>query len=181
MGAQYWITPVPPFHIAGNSLNTFTTLADVFPLAAHGQFVIPANTLLLGSEVEIEAAGSISSTGTPTFTPGFYYGGVAGAALAAASAKTAASGAASHPWKMRYRGVVRAIGTSGSIVGSGELYWPTSLSAWTPSPIPEVAASRTVTIDTTTAKVITVGAACSASSASNIFAVDDISVKLVNA
>lgn len=180
MGDQFWVTPVPPFHNAGGSLASFTTLADVFPLASHGQLVIPANTFLIGSEIEIEAAGSISSTGTPTFTPGLYFGGVAGVALAAASAKTAASGAASHPWKMRYRGVVRALGTSGQIVGSGELYWPTSLSAWTGSPIPEVAASRTVTIDTTTAKAITVGAACSASSASNIFAVDDLSVKLIN-
>lgn len=180
MGDQFWVTPVAPFHVAGGSLATFTTLADVFPTATHGQLVIAANQLLLGSEIEIEAAGSISSTGTPTFTPGFYYGGVAGVAFCAAAAKTSPSGAASHPWKMRYRGVVRAIGSSGQIVGSGELWFPTGLAAWTCTPMPETAAARTVTIDTTTAKAITVGAACSASSASNIFAVDDISVKLVN-
>lgn len=180
MGSQYWLTPLPPFHNAGGSLASFTTLADVFPLATHGQLVIAANLLGIGTELELEAAGNISSTGTPTFTFGFYLGGVAGVALAASSAKTTASGAASHPWKMRYRGVVRAIGSSGQIVGSGELYFPSSLTAWTTSPIPEVAASRTVTIDTTTAKAVTVGSACSASSASNIFVVDDVSVKIIN-
>jgi hypothetical protein len=181
MGASYWVTPLPPFHTASGQLASFTTLADLFPTAAQGSIVIPAGQLIIGSEIEIEAAGNLSSTGTPTFTLGLYFGGVAGVALAASSAKTTASGAASHPWKMRYRGVVRAVGTSGSIVGAGELWFPTALAAWTCTPIPETAAARTVTIDTTTAKSITVGSACSASSASNIIVCDDLSVKLVNA
>lgn len=181
MGVQYWVSPLPPFHTSGGTLASFTTLADLFPTAAQGSIIIPAGQLGVGAEIEIEAAGSLSSTGTPTYTLGFYFGGVAGVALAASSAKTTASGAAAHPWKMRYRGVVRAVGSSaGQIVGSGELYFPTSLTAWTSSPIPEVAASRTVTIDTTSAKIITVGTACSANSASNTITCDDISVKLVN-
>jgi hypothetical protein len=55
----------------------------------------------------------------------------------------------------------------------------TSLTAVNVRPVPEVAASRTVTIDTTAAKAITFGSACGTSSASNIITCYDLSAKLV--
>lgn len=175
---QYWISPLPPFHNAdGAAYASSTTLTDVSPTPP---IVLPANLLEIGSELEIEAAGSFSNTGTPTLLLGFYYGGVAGAALAASSAVTTTTGAASWPWHLRYRGVVRSNGTSGSINGQGRLYLGTALTTFTTRAIPETLAARTVTIDTTAAKAITVGAQWGTSSASNTLTVNDISVKLVN-
>jgi hypothetical protein len=173
---QYWVAPLPPFHIADQSNASFTTLQDCSPLPA---ITLPANILELGSELDIQVMGNFSTTGTPTFTFGVYYGGVAGVALGATSAITTGSGAASWPWWLHYRGIVRAIGTSGSINGQGWLMMGTSLTAATFRPLAETLGARTVTIDTTAAKTITFGSACGTSSASNIMLVNDISVKLV--
>jgi hypothetical protein len=168
MSRQYWLAPIPPFHNAdGTALNTSVTLTDITPGTATTGVVIPSNTLEIGSEIQLHAYGFFSNTSTPTLLLGFYYGGVAGAALAATSAITTTTGASSWAWQLEYRGRVRAIGTSGSIVGQGELKIATSLTAWTTRPIPETSAGRTVTIDTTAAKVVTVGAQWGTSSASN--------------
>lgn len=175
---QYWVAPIPPLHTAdGTALASSTTLTDVSPTPA---ITLPANTLEPGSEIELEAMLTFSTTGTPTLLVGFYYGGVAGSALAATSAITTGSAAASWPIRMKYRGVVRSAGSSGSIYGQGEVYFGTSLTAFTVRPIPETAAARTVTIDTTTAKAITVGAQWGTSSASNTITCNDITVKLVS-
>lgn len=177
MSRQYWVAPIGPFHTAdGTAYASSTTLTDV---SATPNITLPGNLLELGSELELEAAGQFSTTGTPTLLLGFYFGGVAGAALAASTAITTGSAAAAWPWIMRYRGIVRAVGSSGSIVGQGWLKLGTSLTAFTVRPIPEVAASRTVTIDTTAAKAITVGAQWGTSSSSNTLTCNDISVKLV--
>lgn len=175
---QTWVSALPPFHVAdGTAYVSSTTLTDVSPAPP---IVIPANLLEFGSELEIEAFGSFSTTGTPTLLLGFYYGAVAGAALAASSAITTGSAAASWPFILRYRGRIRTVGTSGSIVGQGELLFGTSLTAFSVRPIPETLAARTVTIDTTAAKSITMGAQWGTSSASNTLTCNGITVKLVN-
>lgn len=175
---QYWVAPYGPFHIAdGAALASSVTLTDI---SATPHLVLPANQLELATEIELTAMGHFSNTGTPTLLLGFYYGAVAGVALAATSAITTTTGAASWPWQLRYRGIVRAVGTSGSIYGQGEIRLGTSLTAFTIRPIPETLAARTVTIDTTTAKSITVGAQWGTSSASNTVTCTDISVQVVN-
>lgn len=174
---QYWIAPIPPLHVAdGTALANSTTLTDVSPSPA---IVIPANTLEIGTEIELEAQLTFSNTGTPTLLVGFYYGAVAGSALAASSAVTTASGVTAVPVILRYRGVVRSVGSSGSIYGQGELLLGTALTAFSARPIPEVAASRTVTIDTTAAKSITVGAQWGTANASNTITCNDISLRIV--
>lgn len=174
---QYWSAPVPPFQVIDAQLASFTAAADV-PLLP--QVTLPANILEVGSTLRISAQGNWSSTGTPTFTWGIYYGGVAGTALAIGPAATTASGAATNPWNLEWWGRVRSVGTAGSIVGQGWQDNPTSLTAWSHIPIPLTTVLRTVAIDTTAAKTITVGAACSASSPSNIFVVNSILVELVS-
>jgi hypothetical protein len=177
---QYWVAPVGPFHTAdGTALATSTTLTDVSPTP---NITLPGNMLELGSELELWAAGEFSNAAatTPTLLLGFYFGGVAGVSLASSSAVATATGALTGiPWEIYYRGVVRAVGTSGSINGQGWLHLGTSLTAFSVRPIPETKAARTVTIDTTTSKAITVGAQWGTSSASNTLTVNDISVKLV--
>ena len=173
---QYWVAPVGPLNTADSSFSTFTTLQSVSQAPG---IILPANLLEVGSEVRIVAMGEFSTTGTPTLQLGLYYGTTA-TALAANAATTTGSGAASWPWRMEYDGVVRSVGTSGTINGQGVLFFGTSLTAWTVSPIPLTLAARTVTIDTTTAKEIQVGAAWGTSSASNIVKVNDLSVTLIS-
>jgi hypothetical protein len=176
--AQYWVQPLPPFHIAdAAAYNTSVTLTDVSPLPAKA---LPANFLVIGNEIELVAWGQFSTTGTPTLLLGFYYGGVAGVALGATAATTTGSGAAAWPWIMRYYGKVRAIGTSGQIVGQGVLELGTSLTAMSPVALPATAAARTATIDTTVLKTLTVGAQWNTSSASNTLTVNDFSVRIIN-
>lgn len=177
MSRQYWVAPIPPFHTAdGTALANSTTLTDI---SAAPNIVLPANLLEIGSEIEIRGMGQFSTTGTPTLLIGVYYGAVAGVALAATAATTTASGAAAFPWMFEYRGVIRANGSTGSINGQGRLYLGTSLTAFSVVVAPATAAARTVTIDTTTSKAITMGAQWSAASASNTITCNDISVKLV--
>lgn len=176
MARQYWVSQLGPLHSAdGTALNTSTTLTDISPAPP---IVLPANTLEVNSEIEIVAELTFSNTATPTLLVGLYYGGVAGAALAASSAVTTTTGAASWPIIMRYRGRVRAIGTAGSIYGQGEFLLGTALTAFSPRPIPETAAARTVAIDTTAAKTITVGAQWGTSSASNTITCNVLSFDL---
>jgi hypothetical protein len=177
MGRQYWTSPVPPFNTAdGTAVANSTTLTDA---SAAPQITLPAGQLEIGTEIEVEAFGTFSTTATPTLLLGFYYGGVAGVALAASAAITTGT-ATNWPVIMSYRGVVRAVGAAGSINGQGVLYLGTALNAFNVRPIPETFAARTVAIDTTAAKAITVGAQWGAASASNTFTLNDISVRLAN-
>lgn len=161
---QYWEASYPPFYVAaGTALASSTSLTDVNPVPNK---VIPANFLEIGSMLEMHAYGTFSNTGTPTLLLGFYYGAVAGTALAATSAITTTTGATNWQWVAHWEGEVRSVGATGTIIGHGYVDLATSLTATTHRPIPETALA-TVTIDTTTAKAITVGAQWGANSASN--------------
>ena len=148
---------------AGSAYASSVTLTDVSPLP---NTAIGANSLVPGSVIRLTAFGVLSTTGTPTILLGFYYGGVAGTALAATTAITTGSGVTNVPWRMEYQGIVRSVGASGTIMGAGEVHLGTSVSAWTSYPLPQTAMA-TVSIDTTTAKDVTVGAQWGTSSASN--------------
>jgi hypothetical protein len=123
-----------------------------------------------GSYVTLEAWGVASNTGTPTLKLGVYYGAAGAVDLALSTAKTTTTAMSNWEWHLWYTGRVTAVGTSGSIIGSG--YWnlPTSLTAWTAIRLPETAPAA-VTIDTTINKFIGVEAEWSASSASNTITV----------
>lgn len=176
MARQYWPTVLPPLHVTdGAAYNTSVTLTDV---SRAPQKQLPAYTLEEGTEIELKAWGQFSTTGTPTLLLGFYYGGVAGVALGTTGAVTTGSGAAAWPWILTYHGRVRATGTSGSIVGQGQLALGTSLTVLADQALPVTAAARTVTIDTTIVKTITVGAQWGTSSASNTLTLNDLSVRI---
>lgn len=179
MARQYWVASIPPIHTAdGSAYASSTTLTDVSPTP---NITLPANFLEPGVEIEITAEGQFSNTSTPTLLLGFYYGGVAGAALAASTTVTTITGATAWAWQMRYRGTVRSIGSTGSINGQGALYMPASLTQFQAAYcIPATAAARTVTIDTTTAKTITVGAQWGTSNASNTLTCNNITVQTLS-
>jgi len=164
MPNQFWSALIsPPYTAAGAAYASSTTLTDVSPTP---NFTIPANYLIPGTAIKMTAFGTHSNTGTPTLILGFYYGGVAGTAIAATSAITTTTGATNWPWKLEFYGTVRTNGATGTILGHGFLDLATSLTAVTHRPIPETALA-TVTIDTTAAKAVTVGAQWGTSSASN--------------
>jgi hypothetical protein len=171
-----YVAPVPPLNIlAGTAYNTSITLTDVSPAP---QIVLPANQLDNGMMIRLTAFGTFSNTGTPTLLLGFYYGGVAGTALAATSAITTTTGATNWPWRLEWEGRVRSTGTAGTILGAGMLSLATALTAYTYRPVPETALATT-TIDTTTAKAITVGAQWGTSSASNTLTCHNLDVELI--
>lgn len=148
---------------AGTALASSVTLTDI---SAAPNFVLPANFLQNGSALRLTASGVFSNTSTPTLLLGFYYGGVAGVALAASSAITTTTGVTNVQWRLEATTTIRSTGSSGTAWTQGVLHLGTSATAWTVVPLPQAAPSA-VTIDTTAAKALTVGAQWGTSSASN--------------
>jgi len=181
-----WDNLVDPHLVArGDSKSAFTSYQDVAGTAASKPLpTVGANELKIGTKLVIEAIGEFSTTGTPTLQIGLIYNASAGAAggtaLAQSAAITTGSGAASWPWHYRANGIITTTGTSGVIYIHGILDFGTSLTALSPNACPTTAAARSVTINTTTAASFGLGAAWSASSASNIIIVDVFNVQILN-
>jgi hypothetical protein len=149
---------------AGTALHTSTTLTDI---SVAPQFTLPANFLLAGSALRFTAHGVFSNTGTPTLLLGIYYGGVAGVALAASAATTTTTGATNWKWRVRLETTIRSSGqATGTAWSQGELSLGTSATAMTTLALPG-GTPAAVTVDTTAAKTLTVGAQWGTSSASN--------------
>lgn len=177
----YIVTPVSPFPAAiGAAFSTFTTRQDVSPQPLP---IILPYALRVGSKLEIEADGEYSSLTGAALTLGFYIGTIAGSIttpIAESSIQTTGTTPAAWPWHMEYKGIVTALGASGSITGAGFMDFGTSLTASTRTPIPITLALRTFTIDTSLARAVGVSAVYGASSASNIVKTYDLRVLLIN-
>src|SRR5262245_17406163 len=148
---------------AGTALANSTTLTDI---SVAPQYTLPANFLQAGSALRFTAFGVFSTTVTPTLLIGVYYCGVAGTALATTGAITTGSGVTNVPWRVELDTTIRTTGTSGTAMSQGLYQMGTSVSATNFLPIPNTALA-TVTVDTTAAKVLSIGAQWSAASASN--------------
>jgi len=157
MGARtYWSAPVPALGSTDGPSVTAAALTDASPTAS--PIILPADILEVGTTLRMHAFGTLNCTSaTPTVVLGFYYGGTAGVALAVSAALAMSASETLWPWRLDYEGEIRAIGSSGSIVGNGQSFNPTSLTAWTNAPIPQTAGAKTVTIDTTARKQLSVG------------------------
>jgi hypothetical protein len=155
------VAALEPLHTAdGTALATSTTLTDISPAPP---IVIPANLLQIGSTIRVRAAGRFSTTATPTLLLGLYYGGVAGVAICATSAVTTPSGVTNQTWEFEAEFDVRTIGSAGSALGVGKaINISTVATNMAPATAPAAA-----TIDTTSAKALTIGAQWGTSSASN--------------
>jgi hypothetical protein len=181
----YLVEPIGPFATAlGTAKNTFTTKQDISPLPVP---IIPGYKLRQGTRLKIEAEGEISSTGSPTFIFGLYIGSIGTNGtpsittdIALSSAVTIGAGAAAWPWRLEWRGICTTVGTSGAVVGQGDVEYGTSLTALTTVPFPITAVLRTVTWDTTIARAIGLSGTWSASSASNSVTVHNQTVIVFN-
>jgi hypothetical protein len=153
----------------GTALANSTTITDISSGAnSPGQaFQTQPEQLYPGQMLRFTAAGIYSTAGTPTLLLGVYYGGVAGVALAATAATASASGVANGIWTMSALARVLSTGTAGTIATLGSVLGIAATSA-NPVLMPATSATgNTVTIDTSIAKLITVGAQWGTASASN--------------
>jgi hypothetical protein len=179
----YITTPQGPFAtVVGTANNTFTTRRDVTGTVLP---TVPGNTVELGMKLKFEAEGEYSTTGTPTLSLGMWFGTAAGAITDQWEYTAAAtvSGAAAFPWRMEWRGLVTGtLGTTTTIVGSGEVELGTSLIVFGPAlPIPSTAALRTrATYDANIARAFGVCATYGVSSASNQIITYNTSLLLMN-
>jgi hypothetical protein len=175
----YYQAPIPPLHILdGAAFNTFTTFQSVTPAPG---IILPANILEPGSEIRLEAAGEYSNTGTPTLGFGFFYGTAASVALAVGTGIATGSSVASCPWYAEWTGRVRSVGATGSIHGMGAWKLATSLTTFSAEQaMPVTLALRTVTINTTAATEVGIGAVWGTSSASNSVKTNRLSCTLIS-
>lgn len=174
MARQYWVTPLAPFPIGdGAALASSAALTDISPIPPR---VLAANALEVGSILRLTASGRFSTTGTPTLAIGFYYGGIAGVALCATSAVTTPSGVTNQTWRCEAEVTVRTVGSSGTALGIGVAE---NISTVATNMMPATAPAA-ATIDTTTAKSLTVGAQWGTSSASNTITCHFFLAELVN-
>lgn len=154
----------PQATAAGTALANSNTLTDISPTP---NYTLPANFLQNGSALKFTAFGVFSTTVTPTLLLGIYYGGVASAVpLATTGAITTGSTVTNVPWRLELTATIRSTGSTGTAMSQGFCLFGTSVSAASFLPVPNTALA-TVTIDTTAAKALTVGAQWSAASASN--------------
>lgn len=168
MPAQYWeaLLNAPQPAASATALASSAALTDISPTPP---LVLPANFLQVGTAIRLFASGVFSNTGTPTLLLGFYIGGVAGAALAASGAITTITAATNWSWRMEATVVCQATGSgsAGKLFTTGSLRMPASLTQFQADYAIPATAPAQVSVDTTAAKSITVGAQWGASSPSN--------------
>jgi hypothetical protein len=176
--AQFWRAVLnAPGVGAGTALANSTTLTDISPAP---QLVLPANYLYVGQRLRLTANGIFSTTGTPTLLLGGYYGGVAGTLLAATAANTTGSGAASWPWQLFLDILVKTIGSSGTVWCNGQVTLSTTLAGAASFYNLPTTQTQPITINTTTANALTVGAQWGTASASNTITCEDAYIEALS-
>ena len=160
---------------AGSALASSTSATDISPAP---QLTLPAGYLYVGQRLRVVGYGIFSTTSTPNLTLGVYYGGVAGTLLAGTG--TVATGTATAwPWRIQCEIYVRSLGSSGTVWCNGIVWLGTSLAAMTPLWIPN-SQTQPITVDTTAAKALTVGATWGTSSSSNTITCEDAYVEAIS-
>jgi hypothetical protein len=155
MPVQFWEAVLnAPAVGAGTPLANSLTLTDISPAP---QLVIPANYLYPGQRLRVEAYGIYSSTSAATLLLGVYWGGVLGTALAVTAANAVASAGASYPWQLRLNIRVVQPGSSGTVWCSGWAKVGSTLALMTEYALPSTQ-TQPVTINTTAAYALTIGA-----------------------
>lgn len=165
MPAQFWsaLLDSPAYIADGTALASSTTLTDISPVPT---LTFPANYLYAGQVFRVTAAGRVSTTGTPTLNLGIYYGAVAGTALATTGAITTTSGVTNVTWRLEGTIVIRTVGATGTAFTTGFVHGISGTVGVSVVPMP-AATPAAVTIDTTAAKALTIGATWGTNSASN--------------
>lgn len=179
MGRQYWVTPQGPFHIAdGAAYANSAALTDVAPTP---QILLGAGQLEIGSRFEFSAVFRYSNTGTPTLTLGLYTGTIgqaigSAAVLAVSSALTTVTTVTNRTCWIKGHGHVRAHGASGSVFATAKVSnVTTGLLDMAPATAPAA-----VTVDTTVARYVTLGATWGTANAANTLTCHEFGFRLLN-
>jgi hypothetical protein len=177
--AQFWEALLnAPAVGAGTALASSTTLTDISPAP---QLVVPANYLYPGQRLRVEAYGIFSTTtGTPTLLLGAYWGGVAAVTpLAATAANATVNSLTAVPWQLRLNIRVITVGAAGTVWCAGWAKMATSLTTMTEYALPSTQ-TMPITINTTTANALTIGAQWGTSSASNTITCEDCLIEALS-
>lgn len=115
MARQYWVAPVPPFHVVDGAAYTAAALGEISPLP---QIMLGGNQLEVGSRLEFQSYGRITTAATPgTWTFGIYIGtgAIASGQGAIVSAALAAKASMTNvTWRIEGNAQVRSIGAAGA-------------------------------------------------------------------
>jgi hypothetical protein len=188
-----WSAPVQPLNTASVSPAIAAAITDVSP----SEVVLLPGMLNPGTRIRLYAHGEYTAAAgaTATVVIGFYLNqvgtaiGTTPAILAASTANTSSASATAWPWSMWWNGRVIAVtgpadGANASYYGQGECKFPSSLTAWTISPVPLTAALRTVAQTatggiTTTAQKVIVATTWSATTNITSFTCDELTCELL--
>lgn len=175
MGQQLWTNPLAVAPIAdGSAYASSTSLTQISPTP---DVIVKPNTASIGQVLRVSAFGRVSTTGTPTLLLAPYWGGVGGVLiLTGAAAITCGSGLSNVTWTFEATFTIRAIGSSGSIIGVGRIG---GISAATAVDLSPASAPAAATIDTTAGKALVLGATWGTNSGSNTITCHGFSVEAV--
>ncbi len=178
MPVQFWSAAItsPVAIVDGGPIANTATITDLSPVP---QLTLPANYLYAGQILRVTASGRVSTSATPTLNLGVYYGAVAGTALGTTGAITTTSGVTNVTWNLEARIVIRLVGSSGTAMTTGWVNGISGTVGVSTVPIP-ASAPAVVTIDTTAAKVLSIGATWGTSSASNTITCHTFMVEALN-
>jgi hypothetical protein len=153
MPAQYWISPMPPFHTGDGTAYTGTTIGELSPAP---RVSIPAPWLneFAGKRLEIQAGGHYTTSASAgTYTIDLRHGAVgvavgSGTAIASTAAISYVVSQTNRFWRMEGNIQIRSIGASGTCIAICEL---SNISSGT-TDMMATTAGGTVAIDTTTGR-----------------------------
>lgn len=169
---QYWFQPIPPFHTAdATAVTASATLTELTPTP---QIVIPAPWLneFAGKRIEYLAWGHYTTTATQgTITFDLKLGatgaiGSMGTSIVTSSALTWVASQTNRFWHIEGNIQIRSLGSSGTSIGFMDLSNFVSGATDVAGVIAGTTAGSTVTVDTTQARALAIGATISVASQS---------------
>lgn len=164
MSRQFWTETIAWATADGTAVANTTTEAIIFP-----NVTIPGNYMQDGRVLRLKAYGKLSTTGTPTITFALRWGGVSGTLIATTEALTNGSGVTNVNWSIEIMIIVRANGSSGTLLAMGDAVLHTSATAVLHNVfgVSGYDAPAVVTADLTVDSPLSLTADWSAASASN--------------
>lgn len=192
MPTTSWSAPAMPMNAAALTPALTAVLQDITP----AETLILPGQLNAGTRVRLFANGEFTTTSaTPTVTMGFYMNqagtaiGTTPANLMVSAANAVGASSTAWPWRMSWYGRVLTVtqadsSASASMYGTGEVWWPTSLTAWTNVFYPTTAAARTISqtatgLSTATAQKIMVGMTLSTTTGVTSFTCQEFTCELL--
>jgi hypothetical protein len=186
MGANNWVETLDSLTADGTQISNSTSETIVCP-----DFSIPAYYMVPGRTMEISASGVLSNVVT---TPGtlilrLRWGGVAGTVLAASAAIALDTTARTNSaWRLMLTMTCRTAGATGTFLSEGQA-WVNTLSSTAANLLPQLmgsagaplaSANAAVTVDTTTAKLLSLTAQFSVATSPTNLTCQSRVIKVIN-